>query len=55
MSWSYCEKHKIDIPNPGGGNLSRNLDEMRNLQDYVRLSLHNRTSYDVCCHERWEN
>ena len=38
MSWSYCEKHKIDIPNPGGGNLSRNLDEMRNLQDYVRLS-----------------
>ena len=38
LSWSYCEKHKIDIPNPGGGNLSRNLDEMRNLQDYVRLS-----------------
>ena len=38
MSWSFCEKHKIDIPNPGGGNLSRNLDEMRNLQDYVRLS-----------------
>ena len=38
LSWNYCEKHKIDIPNPGGGNLSRNLDEMRNLQDYVRLS-----------------
>ena len=38
LSWSYCEKHKIDIPNPGGGNLSRKLDEMRNLQDYVRLS-----------------
>lgn len=38
LSWSYCEKHGIKIPRPGGGDLSRQLDVSRNLQDYVRLS-----------------
>lgn len=38
LSWNYCVQHKIDIPSPGGGNLSRQLDISRNLQDYVRLS-----------------
>ena len=38
LSWNYCVQHKIDIPSPGGGNLSRQLDTSRNLQDYVRLS-----------------
>jgi len=38
LSWSYCEKHGIRIPKPGGGQLSRQLDVSRNLQDYVRLS-----------------
>lgn len=38
LSWNYCVQHKIDIPKPGGGNLSRQLDSSRNLQDYVRLS-----------------
>lgn len=38
LSWSYCEKHGIKIPRPGGGDLSRQLDVCRNLQDYVRLS-----------------
>lgn len=38
LSWSYCEQHGIKIPRPGGGDLSRQLDVSRNLQDYVRLS-----------------
>lgn len=38
LSWNYCVQHKIDIPSPGGGDLSRQLDISRNLQDYVRLS-----------------
>lgn len=38
LSWNYCVEHKIDIPKPGGGDLSRQLDLSRNLQDYVRLS-----------------
>ena len=38
LSWNYCVQHKIDIPSPGGGNLSRQLDISRNLQDYFRLS-----------------
>ncbi|MBQ8271154.1 MAG: DUF4433 domain-containing protein [Bacteroidaceae bacterium] len=38
LSWAYCEKHGIRIPKPGGGQLSRQLDVNRNLQDYVRIS-----------------
>lgn len=38
LSWTYCDKHGIRIPKPGGGQLSRQLDVSRNLQDYVRLS-----------------
>lgn len=38
LSWSYCDKHGIRIPRPGGGQLSRQLDVSRNLQDYVRIS-----------------
>lgn len=38
LSWYYCNQHNINIPNPGGGSLSRDLDVSRNLQDYVRLS-----------------
>jgi len=38
LSWSYCDKHGIRIPKPGGGQLSRQLDVSRNLQDYVRIS-----------------
>lgn len=37
FSWQYCEDHGIKIPMPGGGVLSRKLDEERELQDYVRL------------------
>lgn len=37
LSWYYCDKHGIRIPRPGGGKISRKLDESRNLQDYVRL------------------
>lgn len=38
LSWSYCEKNNIIVPRPGGGDISRQLDKRRNLQDYVRLS-----------------
>ncbi len=38
LSWAYCERHGIRIPKPGGGQLSRQLDVSRNLQDYVRIS-----------------
>lgn len=37
-SWYYCSKHNIEIPNAGGDSISRNLDRIHNLQDYVRLS-----------------
>jgi hypothetical protein len=38
LSWHYCEKHGINIPNPGGDELSRSLDRRYGLEDYVRLS-----------------
>lgn len=37
-SWADCESRNIDIPKPGGGALSRNLDSRDGLQHYVRLS-----------------
>jgi hypothetical protein len=37
-SWYYCEMNGIEIPCPGGGDLSRQLDIYKGLQDYVRLS-----------------
>lgn len=37
LSWSYCDKHGIRVPKPGGDQLSRQLDVSRDLQDYVRI------------------
>lgn len=37
-SWYYCQQNKIQIPTPGGNNLSRQLDSRFGLQNYVRLS-----------------
>lgn len=37
-SWYYMEQHDIDIPVPGGSDLSRKLDTDKRLADYVRLS-----------------
>ena len=39
-SWSSCEQRGIEIPAPGSSQDSRRLDRSKNLQDYVRLSLH---------------
>jgi len=38
-SWKYCEENNLTIPKPGGGVLSRSLDNRKNLSDYVRLGL----------------
>ncbi|MDE6721184.1 MAG: DUF4433 domain-containing protein [Bacteroidaceae bacterium] len=40
-SWDYCERHGIEIPNPGGDDDSRWYDRKHDLQDYVRLSFCN--------------
>lgn len=37
-SWKDCENKGIAIPKPGGGPLSRQLDERDNLENYVRVS-----------------
>lgn len=37
-SWMDCDRKGITIKKPGGGDLSRQLDSSRNLQDYVRVS-----------------
>ena len=37
-SWADCEAKGIQIPKPGGGDLSKSLDRRNNLQNYVRLS-----------------
>lgn len=37
-SWDYCERNNIDISRPGGGDLSRDLDQRYQLENYVRLS-----------------
>lgn len=37
-SWHYCITNNIDIPVPGGNQLSRDLDTRKGLQDYVRVS-----------------
>lgn len=37
-SWHYCVSNSIDIPMPGGDDLSRSLDRRYNLQNYVRIS-----------------
>ena len=39
FSWKYCEDNNLNIPKPGGGDLSRSLDNRKNLPDYVRLGL----------------
>lgn len=38
FSWKYCKKNNITIPEPGGDEQSRALDELHGLGDYVRLS-----------------
>jgi len=38
FSWYTCEIKGINIPVPGGNELSRDLDIRKNIQDYVRLS-----------------
>lgn len=37
FSWSHCENNGIKINEPGGSQLSRNLDSNKGLEDYVRL------------------
>lgn len=37
-SWHYCVVNDIEIPKPGGDDLSRSLDRRYNLQNYVRVS-----------------
>lgn len=37
-SWGDCEDRGINIPKPGGGLLSRDLDRRDNLQHFVRIS-----------------
>ena len=37
-SWDYCDKQRIHINYPGGNTSSRNLDKLKKLQDFVRLS-----------------
>lgn len=39
-SWSFCEKEHITIDKPGGNSLSRSLDRVHGLEDYVRLAFH---------------
>lgn len=36
-SWHYCLLNQIDIPYPGGNELSRSLDRKYGLQNYVRV------------------
>lgn len=36
-SWFYLDQIGVIIPRPGGNELSRHLDRINNLQDYVRL------------------
>jgi hypothetical protein len=38
FSWDYCQRNKITISRPGGSPLSWNLDRLKGLQNYVRLS-----------------
>jgi hypothetical protein len=41
-SWYHCKMNDIEIPFPGGNELSRNLDRRQGVQDYVHLSfIHN--------------
>ena len=42
-SWSYCERNGVRISRPGGNQLSRSLDNRRDIGDYVRLSFVNNT------------
>ena len=37
-SWADCKAKGIDIPKPGGSDVSRSLDSRDNLQNYVRVS-----------------
>lgn len=37
-SWADCKEKGIDIPKPGGGDLSRSLDTRDGLEHYVRVS-----------------
>ena len=37
-SWSACASNNISIPCPGGGTLSRDLDQKKGLHNYIHLS-----------------
>lgn len=37
LSWKESEKIGLNVPNPGGNSLSRDLDTRKDLEDYVRL------------------
>lgn len=37
-SWFYCEENDIDINNPGGDHISKQLDRRGGLHNFVRLS-----------------
>jgi hypothetical protein len=38
FSWHFCFFNKIDIPTPGGDDLSRKLDKNQGCENYVRVS-----------------
>ena len=38
FSWHYCVTNGIEIPTPGGNQLSRDLDTRKGLQNFVRAS-----------------
>jgi len=40
-SWWSCQQKGIVIPKPGANDLSRKLDQQKDLHDYVRLSFNN--------------
>lgn len=51
LSWGYCKQKNIIIPNPGGDDLSRQLDCRYNLQNYVRVSFCDDHPMAYRCHK----
>jgi len=41
LSWWYCDKNGINIPCPGGNDLSRRLDTIKKLENYIHLCFNN--------------
>jgi hypothetical protein len=51
-SWDSLERRGIQVPYPGGNDLSRRLDLGKNLHDYVRVCLHpNHPMKYIACKE----